>query len=277
MSNLTTTTQKISLADNPKIRSRFPLVQWRLLLAPILGVLIWFIWLKVAESGRYPIFILPHPGTVQERFIELYESGRMTRHIAVTLREALSGLIVATILAVLVGYAIARVRLLDYLLTPYLIFLQAVPIIAISPLIIIWFGSGYTSKAIIAGMITWFPMLIATITGVRAVSPQLRELMHANVATPWQIFWHLELPAALTELLAGLKIAVTLSVIGAAVGEFVSAREGLGYLVFYGRAVSDTPLVICGVFLLTALSLLLYGFIAWLEQNLLFWRRAGQS
>jgi NitT/TauT family transport system permease protein len=97
--------------------------------------------------------------------------------------------------------------------------------------------------------------------------------MKANVASPLQILWHLEIPSALPELLGGFKIAVTLSVIGAAVGEFVSAREGLGYLVFFGRAASDTPLVFVGVFLLTALSLLLYGLVAWLEYTVLAWRR----
>ena len=248
----------------------------RWLLLPVVGVVLVALWWLVAESGRYPSFILPHPTAVWERFVELQTSGRLTRHLAVTLREALIGLVCAGSAAVVVGYFIAKSRWLDYLLTPYLIFLQAVPIIAISPLIIIWFGAGYTSKTIIAGLITWFPMLIATITGIRGVSPQLHELMRANVASRWQVLWQLELPAAVPDLLAGLKIAVTLSVIGAAVGEFVSAREGLGYLVFYGRAVSDTPLVFCGVFLLTGVSLFLYGLIAWLEHSLLFWRRIGQ-
>ncbi|MCI0711664.1 MAG: ABC transporter permease [Chloroflexi bacterium] len=254
----------------PRLRLNF---DWRLLFVPVLGLVIYIVWVQVVESGRYPAFILPHPHAVWERFIELVDSGSLVRHVAVTTREALTGLIAASILGVILGYIIARVRLMDYLLTPYLIFLQAIPIIAISPLIIIWFGSGYTSKAIIAGLITWFPMLISTIVGIRNVSPELRELMKANVASPLQILWHLEIPSALPELLGGVKIAVTLSVIGAAVGEFVSAREGLGYLVFFGRSASDTPLVFVGVFLLTALSLLLYGLVAWLEYMVLAWRR----
>lgn len=258
------------------LKKRLAYLEWRLLLMPVLGLVIYTAWVWVANSGRYPAFILPHPDAVWARFIDLAQSGKLVRHIAVTTREAMTGLIAASVLGVVVGYIIARIRLMDYLLTPYLIFLQAIPIIAISPLIIIWFGSSYTSKAIIAGLITWFPMLIATIIGVRSVPLQLRELMRANVATPWQVFWHLEVPSALPELIGGLKIAVTLSVIGAAVGEFVSASEGLGYLVFFGRAVSDTPLVFVGVFLLTTLSLLLYGLVGWLEYALLSWQRAGQ-
>lgn len=257
-------------------RHRLRRFEWRLLLVPLLGVIVWVIWVVVADSGRYPSFVLPHPSAVWSRFAELYESGRMMRHIAVTVREALSGLVVASGLAVVVGYVIARIRIMDYVLTPYLIFLQAVPIIAISPLIIIWFGSGLTSKAVIAGLITWFPMLIATIDGVRRVPLQFRELMQVNVASPWQVLWHLELPAALPALMSGLKVSVTLAVIGAAVGEFVSASEGLGYLVVFGRATSDTPLVIVAVFLLTGLSLLLYSLIAWLEYALLEWQRAGR-
>jgi NitT/TauT family transport system permease protein len=108
------------------------------------------------------------------------------------------------------------------------------------------------------------------------VPVQFRELMQVNVASPWQVLWHLELPATLPALLSGLKVSVTLAVIGAAVGEFVSASEGLGYLVVFGRATSDTPLVIVAVFLLTGLSLLLYSLIAWLEYALLEWQRAGR-
>ncbi len=250
---------------------------WRLVFVPVLGILIWFIWLKTAQSGRYPAFILPHPETVRLRFIELYETGNLGRHMALTMREAFTGLFFATILAVAIGYLIARVRIMDYVLTPYLIFLQAVPIIAISPLIIIWFGTGFTGKAIISGLITWFPMLIGTIVGIRGVPPNLRELMKSNVANPWQVFWHLEVPAALPELLGGFKIAVTLSVIGAAVGEFISATEGLGFLVVFGRATSDTPLVICAVFLLTLVSLVLYSLTSWLEHLLLQWQRVSQN
>ncbi len=251
-------------------------VDWRLLLSPVLGILIYTLWKNTAESERYPAFMLPHPDTVWDRFQLLWERDLLLRHTWVTLREALYGLGIAVVIAIVIGYLIARVRLLDYVLMPYLIFLQAIPVIAISPLIIIWAGPEIKSKVFIAAFITWFPLMITTIVGLRNVSPNLRELMRANAASPWQVFWHLEVPSALPELLGGLKVGVTLAVIGAAVGEFVSSREGLGYLVLFGRGTSDTALVICAIFLLTLMSLALYGIIAVLEIILLRWKHAGR-
>jgi NitT/TauT family transport system permease protein len=160
---------------------------------------------------------------------------------------------------------------------PYLIFTQAIPIIAVAPLIIIWAGPEIKSKIVIAGLITWFPIMIATMVGIRNVSPDLRELMRANAANPWQIFWNLEVPSALPEILGGIKVGVTLSIIGAAVGEFVSSREGLGYLVFFGKSISNTPIVIVAIFSLTLMSLSLFGIVAAVEQVLLRWKYAGNS
>lgn len=252
-------------------------LDWRLLLTPIVGIVFYMLWKHTAESGRYPAFMLPHPDTVWDRFQLLWERDLLLRHTFVTLREALYGLGIAVVIALALGYLIARIRLLDYVLMPYLIFLQAIPVIAISPLIIIWVGPEIKSKIVIATFITWFPLMITTIVGLRNVSPNLRELMRANAANRWQIFWHLEVPSALPELLGGLKVGVTLAVIGAAVGEFVSSREGLGYLVLFGRGTSDTALVICAVFLLTLMSLTLYGIVAVLEVFLLSWKRAGSA
>ncbi|MBZ0315124.1 MAG: ABC transporter permease [Anaerolineae bacterium] len=276
-----TSTQVVSLSTQaprplPVWRRWLRKIEWRLLLLPLIGLLLWQGWALLAESNYYADFIVPHPDTVWARLEERWADGSLVTHVAVTLREALSGLFIASLIATALGYIIARVKIFDYLLTPYLIFLQAIPVIAISPLIIIWFGSGLASKVVIAAMITWFPMMIATIVGIRNVSPNLREMMRANAASRWQIFRHLEVPSAMPELLGGLKIAVTLSVVGAAVGEFVSAREGLGYLVMYGRGISDTPTVVLAVLMLTVVSLVLYSLVAMLETSLLSWRKAGK-
>ncbi|MBI5931425.1 MAG: ABC transporter permease [Chloroflexi bacterium] len=274
-----TTTQAASLspqAPQSVWRHWLRKIEWRIFLLPLIGLLLWQGWKLLAESGYYADFIVPHPSTVWARLTERWADGSIVTHVATTLREALSGLFIASLIATALGYIIARVKIFDYLLTPYLIFLQAIPVIAVSPLIIIWFGSGLASKVVIAAMITWFPMMIATIVGIRNVSPNLREMMRANAATRWQIFRHLEIPSAMPELFGGLKIAVTLSVVGAAVGEFVSARQGLGYLVMYGRGISDTPTVVLAVLMLTFVSLVLYSLVSVLEASLLNWRKAGK-
>jgi NitT/TauT family transport system permease protein len=120
-------------------------------------------------------------------------------------------------------------------------------------------------------------MLVNTVIGMRSIPPELRDLMQSLEATPFQTFYHLELPAAMPVVIGGLKVSATLSVIGALVGEFVSASAGLGYLINLGRGTYDTPLVIAAVFTLTGLALALYGLASWLESVLLDWRNAHQN
>lgn len=259
----------------PPLKRRPPYHRWHLLLAPAFGLVLLVTWTLVAHSGLYASFIVPKPSSVAERWWTLASSGSLARHTAVTLREVLTGLLVGVWAAFWLGYLIAKSRPVAYMLTPYLVALQAVPIVAIAPLLIIWFGAGVTSKVIVCALIVFFPMLVNTVLGMRSIPPELRDLMRALEATPLQTFWHLELPAALPIVIGGLKVSATLSVIGAVVGEFVSASAGLGYLINFGRGTYDTPLVIAAVFTLTALALTLYGLSAWLERLLLGWHHAN--
>ncbi len=249
--------------------------RWHLLLAPMFGLCLLAGWALVAGSGMYAAFIVPSPASVAERWWGLASDGSLMRHAAVTLREVLTGLVIGVTVAFWLGYWIAKSRAIAFTLTPYLVALQAVPIVAIAPLLIIWFGSGIASKVIICALIVFFPMLVNTVIGMRSIPPELHDLLRSLEATPLQTFWHLELPAALPIVLGGLKVSATLSVIGAVVGEFVSASVGLGYLINFGRGTYDTPLVIAAVFTLTALALTLYGLAAGLERLLLRWQRAS--
>jgi NitT/TauT family transport system permease protein len=248
---------------------------WHYLLAPGLGLFILIGWYLTASADLYAEFILPSPERVIERWWEIASDGSLLRHTAVTLREVMTGLIVGVMAAFWLGYLIAKSRTVAYTVTPYLIALQAVPIVAIAPLLIIWFGSGIVSKVIVCALIVFFPMLVNTILGIRNIPPELRDLMASLESTPLQTFWKLELPAAMPIVISGLKVSATLSVIGAVVGEFVSANAGLGYLINFGRGVYDTPLVIAAVFTLTVLALTLYGLASWLEYILLDWQRVS--
>lgn len=260
----------------PRLTSVFPRLRmawWQFLLAPASGVIILILWEILARSGVYASFILPAPSDVAARWWSLASDGSLARHAAVTLREVLSGLLIGLVFAFWLGYLIAKNRIIAYTLTPYLVALQAIPIVAIAPLLIIWFGSGIASKVIICALIVFFPTLVNTIIGMRSIPPELRDLMQSLEATPLQTFWHLEVPAALPVLLGGLKVSATLSVIGAVVGEFVSASEGLGYLINFGRGTYDTALVIAAVYTLSTLALALYGLASLLEYILLDWQR----
>ena len=159
--------------------------------------------------------------------------------------------------ATTLGYLLARSRLLERILAPYVVASQSIPIVAIAPLLVIWFGPGLFSKVLICALIVFFPILINTIVGMRSVPEDLRDLMRSLQATRWQTLTRLEIPAALPVFLGGLRMGATLSVIGAVVGEFVGADRGLGFLINQGRGVYDTELVFVAVFSLIVMALIL--------------------
>jgi NitT/TauT family transport system permease protein len=229
-------------------------------------------WELAARSGWYATFILPAPEQVWERFLQALADGSLLRNAAATLYEVVAGLLIGVVLATLIGYLLAKSRLLERLLSPFLVASQAVPIVAIAPLLVIWFGPGISSKILICALIVFFPVLVNTVVGVRAVPEHLRDLMRSLHATPLQMARYLELPAALPVFLGGLRIGATLSVIGAVVGEFVGANRGLGFLINVSRGQYDTALVFVSVFTLVAMALALYGLVLYMEKRLLRWQ-----
>ena len=245
-------------------------------LRPILGLIsvaaFLLAWHLAARFGGLPAFILPSPADVWTRFLRSLADGLLLTHSFITLIEVLVGLLAGAFFATLIGYLIAKSRLLENLLSPYLVASQAVPLVAIAPLLIIWFGPGMFSKFLICALIVFFPVLVNTVVGVRAVPSVLHDLMRSLRATRGQILLKLEIPAALPVFLGGLRIGATLSVIGAVVGELVGSDSGLGYLINVGRGQYDTPLVFVAVFTLIFLALVLYGLVALLEKKLLIWQ-----
>jgi NitT/TauT family transport system permease protein len=229
-------------------------------------------WQLTVYFTELPAFILPSPADVGIRFARTLADGSLLRHSIVTLGEVLLGLLTGTAAATVLGYLLAKSRLFERILAPYLVASQAVPVVAIAPLLVIWFGPGIFSKILICALIVFFPVLVNTVVGVRAVPAALRDLMRSLRATRWQILRYLEIPAALPVFLGGLRIGAALSVIGAVVGEFVGADKGLGFLINVGRGQYDTALVFVAIFALVVLALTLYGIVAWLENYLLKWQ-----
>ncbi len=247
--------------------------KWRAWLLPFSALAGLAVWLAVVWLADYPPFILPSPGDVGARFLRAASDGSLLRHSLVTLREVLAGLALGVSVASLLGYALARSRTLEKLLSPYIVASQAIPVVALAPLLVLWFGPGEFSKVLICALIVFFPVLVNVVVGLRSVEADLRDLMRSLKASRWQTFAHLEVPAALPVLLGGLKIGATLSVIGAVVGEFVGADRGLGFLVNVARGQFDTALVFVAIFTLMLLALSLYAFVSLAERWLLDWRR----
>jgi NitT/TauT family transport system permease protein len=247
-------------------------VLWELLLLPLGIVLFLTIWAVIVRVGNYPQFLLPTPLRVYQRFIQVSSDGLLLTHLLVTLQEVGGGLVLGLSIAVVLGYVLAKSRTLERMLSPYLVASQAVPIVALAPLLVIWFGAGSLSKVVVCALTLFFPVLVNTIVGIRNVDRDLVDLMRSLQSTRWQLFYYLELPASLPVLFGGLKVGVTLSVIGAVVGEFVGADRGLGFLVNLARGLFDTPLMFVALFTLMIVALVLYGLVSLLEHWLLGWR-----
>jgi NitT/TauT family transport system permease protein len=231
------------------------------------------IWALAARYSGLPAFMLPGPGLVWDRLVLALRDGSLLAHSAVTLGEVLAGMAIGVSAAVLLGYLLAKSPHIERLLSPYLVASQAVPVVAIAPLLVRWFGPGLLSKVLICALIVFFPVLVNTIVGLRSVPEDLHDLMRSLLASRWQTIRLLELPAALPILLGGLRIGATLSVIGAVVGEFVGADRGLGFLINLGRGLFDTALVFVAIFMLVAMALSLYGLVVLLERHFLSWQK----
>ena len=147
------------------------------------------------------------------------------------------------------------------------------PIVAIAPLLAMWFGYGLTPKVVTSVLIVFFPILISVVAGIRSVEPNLRDLMRSLQATRWQMFTKLEAPSALPMVLSGLKVGATLAVIGAIVGEFVNSDRGLGFLIKQGNGEYNTTRTFAALIVLIVMALIMYGSVALVERKWLAWRR----
>lgn len=241
-----------------------------LILSLILGLTLWGAFTTYSEI---PSFIFPTPAQVWHRLIIVIRDGSLLYHTMITLQEVIVGLALGLSAATFTGYLLAKSRLVERVLSPYIVASQSIPIVAIAPLLVIWLGPGILSKILTSALIVFFPVLVNTIVGLRSVPHELYDLMRSLQASTWQRITKLEIPAALPVFLGGLRIGATLAVIGAVVGEFVGADKGLGFLVNVGRGLYDTALVFVAVFTLVLLALALYGSVVYLENRLLSWQK----
>ncbi len=247
-------------------------LRWIPLLALLIAVAVWE---AITRLSGLPAFILPPPGEVLDRMRDALADGTLIRHAAATLSEVVVGLVLGLSVATLLGYAVGKSALLERVLSPYIVASQSIPIVAIAPLLVIWFGPGRLSKVLICALIVFFPVLVNTVVGFRSVPAELYDLMRSLRASRVQVLLKLEIPAAMPVLLGGLKIGATLSVIGAVIGEFVGADRGLGFLINVGDGLYDTPLVFVAVLTLVAMAMTLYAIVATVERRMLSWRVNG--
>lgn len=238
---------------------------------PVIAALVVFLaaWQAIVIVGGYPPFILPTPWAVGARFVTAWTDGTIWPHLVATLAEVVLGFAVGAGLALVIGYWLARSQLVERLLSPYLVAAQATPILALAPLLALWFGPGLLGKVVICALIVFFPVAVATMVGIRAVDARLLELGRALRATRRQILTTLEIPAAMPSILGGMRVGVTLAVVGAIVGEWAGADRGLGVLINLARgSLFDIPLLFATLVTIALVGIALYLLVVIVERRL---------
>lgn len=250
-------------------------VLWRPLL---LLAIVFAVWWFITWRDYTPQYIVPSPASVAETMVEDWQM--LARNTSVTLYETVIGFVLAGVIGVLAAVLIVYSRTLERALYPLILFAQVIPKIAIAPILIVWFGFGPEPKIILAVLISFFPVVISGVTGLRSTDPELLELSATMGASRWKTFRKVRFPGALPHLLSGLKVAVTLAVVGAVVGEFVGADTGLGRVLLVASGNLDAPLLFADLILMSAIGVALFVVMEIVEALLIPWhasRRDGGS
>ena len=240
------------------------------LIVPSAGILV---FLAVWEAGvrvlNVPAYLMPPPTAVFRVFVNEYQ--KLAYHGWVTTYEMLLGYALAVAVAIPLAIAITSSERFDRFTMPTLLFFQVVPKVAVAPLFLVWFGVGVLPKVLVAFLISFFPIVIDAAVGLRSMSAEMRDLARSMGASRMQVFAQFRLPTSLPYLFSGLKVAATLAVAGAVVGEFVGADQGLGYLLLVTNSNLETALMFATLFALTFIGLAFFYAVEFLEALLIPW------
>ena len=232
-------------------------------------VLILCTWELIVRVRDIASWLLPAPTAIA---YALYESrGILASHTLVTLEEVLIGFAIALLAGVVLASGLVLSKTLEKTLYPFLIASQTVPIIVIAPMLLVWVGYGLTPKIIVVALISFFPIVVNTIDGMKSVDRDVENLLRTMGANRWQIFTKVQIPVSLPYLFSGLRVAVAASVIGAVLGEWVGSSEGLGYLMIRSKPQFQTELVFAAIVILSVMGILLFSSIGFLEKLIIPW------
>ncbi|MBL8589950.1 MAG: ABC transporter permease [Methylobacteriaceae bacterium] len=245
------------------------------LLPPLSFAAIVFAWWAAVRVFRVPAYLLPGPDAV---FLRLIGEGAMLwTHAKVTLAEILAGFALTVVLAIPLGLLIALSRLARQTLYPPIMLLQLVPKIAVAPLFLVWLGFGMESKILLTTLMTFFPLLIASISGFQILDARLLYLTQSMGASLWQTFRYLRFPAALPVIFAGVKTSATIAATAAIVAEFVGANQGLGYVLLRGTSTMDLELTFAVLVVLTLIGIVINYAVEFAEWAMTPWTRISRT
>lgn len=239
-------------------------------LAPIiLFFLIIIIWQVSTSLFHIPEYFLPSPANIIS--VTMEKADYLFFHTKVTMVEIILGFIAGVTFAIICSIGFFYSKILEKALYPILIMFNVVPKLALAPLFIIWFGYGLLPKIVISALVSFFPVLVSTITGLKSVNPEIIDLMDTISATKTQILRKIRFPNALPHIFSGLKVSITLSVIGAIIGEFVGANKGLGYVIMISNIQLKTSLMFSALTIISIIGILLFWITTLFEKKILFW------
>ena len=239
-------------------------------LYPVVGVLLVLLaWQAACIAWKMPSALLPTPVEVAQAVIKY--AGVLAGEGWVTLKATLYGFGLALLIGIPIAVAVSSFRWVNLMFYPLLVALQSVPKVALAPILLVWLGTGMESKLAIAWLVAFFPVIVDTAAGLQSTPKELLELARSLRTSRWKVFTKIQFPAALPFVITGAKVAMTLAVIGAVIGEFVGSSEGLGFLLLSASSQINTPLAFAALFALSVLGMAAYGLVVLAEKALAGW------
>lgn len=233
-------------------------------------------WILVPMSGISPA-LLPRPSQIAVALWRGLAEGDLLSDTLITLTEVVQGYLLGSAIGFLLAIPVAESRTAERILTPYIVAAQAIPKVAIAPLFVVWFGFGIIPKVLSAFLLGFFPVVVATVTGLKSVDPDMLDLARSMRAGRLKTFLYIALPHSLPHVFAGLKVSVTLAVVGAVVGEFVGSNSGIGYLLQIANGNFDLPLMFAALIVLSFIGVILFAAVDAVERWMLPWHASNRT
>ena len=240
---------------------------WLMTVLVLVGVIV--LWEILPPALGVPRFIIPTFSQTLDELGRMWRQEDLLANTASTALFTVLGFVLGSVLGAAIGYLLGMSEFWEKVLSPYILALQIAPKVAFAPLFIMWFGFNSMPKLLVTVLIVFFPVLVNVLQAMKTVDRDILNLARAYTLTRWQIFWKVQFPSTLPSLMAGLRIASTLAVIGVTVGELVGGNTGLGFLISFGSGQANAAMVFNAIILLTLIGIALYSVLTWVEARLL--------
>lgn len=249
------------------------LAAWASNNGPVLSIvfLIFILWELATIFFDIPVYVLPSPTVILAKIVDSWQL--LAVNAFVTLQEILLGFGLSIVVGIPLAVAVVYSRIFERVAFPLMVSLQTIPKVALAPILVMWLGYGILPKVMVAFLISFFPIVINTVIGMRSAEKEMIYLVQSMGASELTTFLKIRLPKALPSIFGGLRVGIGQAVVGATVGEFIAAEQGLGYLQLISQVRLDTPLLFASVVVLSALGVILFNLVAWIERLAIPWAR----